>query len=318
MKNTNVPQNLIFINACPFSDYFKWQQDVLLTNFREHGISNQAHVLIWYKEGGNLGSWYQLVQKYREVKFFFYKDEGVDEGFYIPQLRPQVLKQYFEAHQDASDKVFFYHDADILFNYLPDFEQLSLGKINWQSDTSGYLDYDYLSRKEIEGKIENSEVVKHLCEIGRVSPDLLKSYTGNTGGAQYILKGVDSQFWADVERDSLLIRGYLMNEINKKYFTSENAGFQSWCADMWAVNFNLWNRGKTTQTTKLLDFSWATDSIETYNKKPIYHNAGATHRSKNLFFKGAWIDKSPIGQNLRVSKNFASSKYVEAIGKVKK
>jgi hypothetical protein len=36
-----------------------------------------------------------------------------------------------------------------------------------------------------------------------------------------------------------------------------------------------------TEITKELDFSWATDSIEIYEKRPILHMAGVTRRLKN-------------------------------------
>lgn len=105
--------------------------------------------------------------------------------------------------------------------------------------------------------------------------------------------------------------------INERYFSSENAGFQSWCADMWAVNFSLWKRGKITNVTPLLDFSWATDTAETYHKKPIFHNAGATSQASGLFYKGSWIGRSPIGQDLKVKEGTASSFYAKAIMEVK-
>lgn len=310
--------NLIFISAQPHDQYFVWQCEVLITNFREHKISDKVHILVWYPKEGLNGQWSRLQRKYPEVKFFFYQDIGLDLNTYIPIIRPYILKVHFEKFKDElKNKVFFYHDSDIIFNFLPDFNFLCTGDINWQSDTSGYLDYGYLTRKEAEGRLESESVVSKLAEIGRISIDTIKEHLDNSGGAQYILKGIDSGFWEDVEKDCMEIRKFLL-DINKKHFPSENAGFQSWCADMWAVNFNLWNRNKVTKVTDKLDFSWATDSIETYNKKPIFHNAGATANNRRLFYKGAWINKSPIGRPIQgISRLFASSKYVEAIQKVK-
>ena len=52
---------------------------------------------------------------------------------------------------------------------------------------------------------------------------------------------------------------------------------------------------KETKITNLLDFSWATDNIETYEKKPILHMAGVTKEMKNTkFFKGEFINVNPI------------------------
>ena len=324
---------MIFISAQPHDRYFIWQIEVQIVNFRKHGLSDKMHILVWYpdnemlKKQGHVpvkiknDEWLVLAKKYPEVKFFFYKDTGVDLGLYIPQLRPQILAKHFDQHPELKDEVLFYHDSDIIFNYLPDFELLIDGPVNWQSDTSHYLDYDYLRRKEKQGNIPEHEAIEKLAQIGNVTVDIIKSYTGKTGGAQYILKGIDGDFWRDVERQVIEIRKVfkygIPNSINTKYFKSEAEGFQSWCADMWAVNMALWSRNKITDVTPELDFSWATDAATTYHRKPIMHNAGATKNHPGLFYKGDWIDKSPIGKNHAVKKDSASWFYVQAISEVK-
>lgn len=317
---------MIFISAQPYDFYFVWQIEVQIVNFRKHGISDKMQVLVWYPgpespDKVDLEPWYILEKKYPEVKFFFYKDTGVNLGLYISQLRPHILTKHFDKYPELSKETLFYHDSDIIFNYLPDFESLIKDDINWQSDTSGYLDYEYMRRKEKEGNIPEEEAIKLMCDIGGVSVDLYKSYSSKTGGAQYILKNVDADFWRDVERICLDIRkGFyhgVPTSINRKYFPNEPSGFQSWCADMWAVNFALWKRGKVTNVTPLLDFSWATDTEETYLKKPIFHNAGANGKQPGVFYKARWMRKSPIGQNISVKKGSASYYYVKAISEVK-
>jgi len=314
---------MIFLSAQPWDQYFVWQIEVQITNFRKHGISDKMHVCVWYPGDPDvqLKLWKELEEKYPEVKFFYYPDEGVNLSLYIPQLRPHILGKHFEKFSELKNEVFFYHDSDIIFNYLPDFQSLIEDNINWQSDTSGYLDYQYLRNKENQGKIPEDEAVKKLCEIGNVSLDTFKSYKGKTGGAQCILKNIDSEFWKDVERQCIEIRKAFAygqpDSFNTKYFSSEAAGFQSWCADMWAVNMALWSRGKVTDVTKELDFSWATDTTETYMKKPIFHNAGATGAQPGIFYKGRWIKDSPIGKHHPVKEDSASAFYVKAINEVK-
>ena len=294
--------NLIFLQVVPKDDYFVWQLDVQIHNFRKHNISDKMEIIVWYPKGFNgFSKWIALQFKYPEAKFFFYEDDGVDLGLYIPQLRPHSLKKHFLKYQDRLvDKVFFYHDSDIIFNYLPDFEELMKGPICWQSDCSSYLDYDYMRAKERQGNMPDFEGIILMAEIGRISPKTIEDYNKRTGGAQNILKGIDYRYWEDVERICLEIRRKFFynihDSINRKYFTSENAGWQSWTCDMWAVNFALWSRGILTDTTELLTFSWGTDSVETYLKKPIFHLAGVTRNMDGLFYKGNWIDKSPIGK----------------------
>ena len=291
------------------------------------------HVLVWFPEEkkGEKANWEKLRDKYPEVSFFYYVDSGnTNIQLYIPQLRPDALAQHFDKYPELKDKTIFYHDCDIIFNYLPNFEELAKGDINWQSDTSSYLDYNYLRRKEQEGNIPENEAIQILADIGGITVDTIKSYAGNTGGAQYILKGIDGDFWRDVKEMCAHIRGSFMHgsswkpnhgeiqkSINSKYFTNESAGFQSWCADMCAVNFSLWKRGKVTSTTPKLEFSWATDDDKTYMIKPIYHNAGVSSLSQGLFYKAKWMSSSPIGKKHAVLKNKASYFYVKAITEVK-
>ena len=337
---------MIFISAQPSDIYFVWQIEVQACNFRKHGLSDKMHVLVWFPDNElraqrgetievvPMEEWMKVAKKYPEVKFSFYKDKGLtlDQLYlYVPQLRPQILARHFDDNPELKNEVIFYHDSDIIFNFLPDLELLSEGPTNWTSDTSSYLDYDYLHRKEIEGKIPEDEALSVLAKIGNVTIDTYKMYTANTGGAQYILKNIDGDFWRDVERQCIEIRtafthvkegnaikgpknrDFLINSINSKYFECEAAGFQSWCADMWAVNMALWSRNRPTETTPQLDFSWATDNIDTYNKKPIYHNAGATGTQPGVFYKGHWMTKSPIGKPLTAKKDSASWFYVKAI-----
>ena len=311
-------ENLLFISCQPFDFKFTWQIDVQCWNFREMGVSDKYHVLIWYKGSEDLSEWKRLEDKYKEVKFFYYRDEGARLDVYIPVLRPHCLKRHFKKFEEEfKGKIFFYLDSDVIFRELPDMNLLG-GDIIYQSDTSSYLDYDYLYRKEKQGNIPEEEVIKGLAKIGRITPDIIKSYKGNTGGAQYILKNIDHTFWEDVEKMSLQIIEYLSfnrRGINKKYFKTESEGFQSWCADMWAVNFSLWKRGLKTSTHKEMAFTWATDPYNRWFENKIYHDAGAGIRG--LFKKGEWVNKSPVGRNISVLKSFASHHYVEAIKKVK-
>jgi len=311
---------MIFIQAVPKDDYFIWQIAVQATNFRKFGVSKQMEVVVWYPDWfKEWDKWRKLEKAFPEVKFFYYQDEGVNLALYIPQLRPHSLKKHFKEHEERlKGEVFFYHDSDIIFNTIPDFERLSRGAICWQSNCSGYLDYSYIVRKEEEGKIPNHEALNLFAELGGITPETIEFYDKNSGGAQTILKNIDSQFWQDVEDITMKIRSSFFfdveGSINRRYFTNESAGYQSWAADMWGLNFALWKREIPTQVTDDLDFSWATDDLETYERKPIFHNAGALPKS-GLFYKGAWISQWPLGNPVLKlpPENTASREYVKAI-----
>jgi hypothetical protein len=319
-------ENLIIISAQPAEQMFKWQLEVQCTNLREVAANVEHHVLLWYKRPSiDLLQWKDLEKKYPEVNFFYYQDENVDINTYPPLIRPFILKKHFEKYKEEfKNKIFFYIDSDVIFREFPNFEELLSENICWQSNTSSYLDYNYLLNKEIQGNIPNNEAIELMCSIGGISKEILQSYTGKTGGAQYILRGIDHTFWGDVYSISLEIRKKFthttvlpnnIDSVNTKYFKDENSGFQSWCADMWAVNFALWKRGIKTDVHKELDFTWAVDKAEKWFENKIYHDAGATQ--KGIFNKGAWKNDSPIGKNVGTLQSFASKYYVEAINKVK-
>lgn len=316
-------ENLLFISAQPHDAEFAWQIDVQCWNFRELGILDKYHVLVFYSNEAQLTEWKRLKDKYKEASFFFYEDTGADVLSYIPVLRPHILKKHFKVFEELKDKIIFYLDADVIFREVPDFELFIHDDICWQSDTSSYLDYNYLVSKEKQGKIPENEIISTMCRIGGIDEETLKSYTGKTGGAQYILKGVDSDFWGEVETMCVEIykafvhwsKAGSKDSINSRYFENEQSGLQSWCADMWAVNFCLWKRGKVTNIHKELDFTWTTDKAEKWFVNKIFHNAGGAR--KGMFNKILWKTKSPVGKPISVLKSYANWYYVEAIKKVK-
>ena len=63
---------------------------------------------------------------------------------------------------------------------------------------------------------------------------------------------------------------------------------QIWCADMWAVLWNLWFWDKQVFVTDKLSFSWATSGVNEWDKYQIFHNAGVVNDSYGLFYKGKY------------------------------
>lgn len=307
-------ENLKIISAQPSDFRFSWEVELQCFNFRELGISHLYQVLVYVKNDKDIINWERIKKKYPEVNIFFYKGNIEELSIYEPLIRPYCLEKYFEKNNN--NFVFFYIDSDVIFRELPDFQKLIEGDVCYQSDTSSYLDYNYLRRKEIEGNIPEEEVIKGLANIGEVSVETIKSYSGKTGGAQYILKNIDSSFWKDVFEKALKIRKYLYyntDGINKKYFKSENDGFQSWCADMWAVNFSLWKRGIKTDIHPELDFCWTTDLSKKWFEKKIFHNAGGVKKGMFNKLDPIWTTTSPIGKNISVLSYYANYHYVELL-----
>ena len=180
------------------------------------------------------------------------------------------------------------------------------------SDTVSYIGYNYIKSK-------GDDILKKMCEVVGIDEQVLIDNELNSGGAQYIMKNIDYKYWEEVYRDSenLFIKISAMNVIKKKNDPKYHE-IQIWCADMWAVLWNGWKRGNNIRVHKSLDFSWSTSDIKDWDSKGIYHNAGVTEESKNMFFKGNYINSLPYKTDLVLDGKVCSTKYYEYIQKISK
>jgi hypothetical protein len=190
-------------------------------------------------------------------------------------------------------KSVFYHDSDILLPKLPKFELLLNDSYGYLSDTSSYINHTYIKEcskryKDVHTEIPEDDILKKMCDCTNTSEDLIKINDSNSGGAQYLLKDIDSNYWENVEIN-----------INKLYYTLKeyeikypiNHHIQSWTTDMWVVLWEYWKLGKETRIHSQLEFSWATDDVNRYDALPIFHLAGITgDTSVSAFYKGAYKD----------------------------
>ena len=112
----------------------------------------------------------------------------------------------------------------------------------------------------------------------------------------------------------------------QKRFPINPGQIQFWTAEMWSLLWNLWYFDQETKITKELDFSWATDDIRVYDKKPILHMAGVTADLKNTkFFKGDYININPLDKLKEdinffdyVDSNSSTKKYIELMVEIVK
>ena len=230
---------------------------------------------------------------------YYYKDGGdVSQqlGTYIPVLRPFSLMKYFQEHPEMMTKAVFYCDCDILFTDKFNVDDYINDEICYLSDTNSYINASYFDSKikdVLPEKLEEyktRDVLAELTSLIGINREIAEANNLNSGGAQYFLKNVDATFWHKVMNDCIIIRKYLQH-INKQFFASEEKGFQSWCADMWAVLWNLWLRDIETKNISEMDFSWASDPIEKVHKLGMFHNAGITKRDMDgypAFYKGLY------------------------------
>lgn len=340
------------MSCAPDDNYFCWQYRVQLHNFRKMGYSDKVRILMFLPS--DRSEWNPEMKKvaaeYPEVQFFWYKDDTdilhnyIEPYQYIPLLRPWVMAMHFKEHPELSEKAIFYHDSDILFTKHLDFTPFLGDEVNYLSDTISYIGAAYWDSKEkdvLPEKLEEykkRDILDEMAQKLGIDRGIAMINQGSSGGAQYLLKRVDYKYWIDVFAGCIKIRGYMSyhvpGSVNHTFFANEDKGFQSWCADMWSVLWNLWKRGKETKVPKELDFAWATEPIANWETKYIYHDAGAgpqpieddKGKIHMLFYKKgrngfeyANNRSTPFQEDLTyVSPTYCSYNYVQEILEAKK
>ena len=293
-------KDLKYVCVQPDDQYYTWQVHMWLESLKNRGEVDKAVVLIFTPKDREVNKkWKQVTDLYPEAEFHFYKDEhDVSQllGIYIPVLRPYTLWRHWKEHPELSDKAIFYCDSDVLFTEAFDVQKYIDDDVCYLSDTQSYIGAAYFDSKMkdvLPDKLEEYKTRDILAEIGSVvgiSREEAEQKDKDSGGAQYLLKNIDAAFWSKVMNDCILIRSYLQR-INKEFFENENKGFQSWCADMWAVLWNLWVREKEVKVIDEMGFSWAPDPLEKLKTHPIFHNAGIVATQMDgyaCFYKGKY------------------------------
>lgn len=313
--------DLIFVSAQPDVPYFHWQTKVYVHNFIDKGVNpNQIHVLFVIVDG-DVPSEQSLELREYGVNVHHYVDDRKNKE-YIPSLRPLILSKWLKDNPQFS-KCYFYHDSDIIFRVLPDFNSLIDDNICYLSDTTSYIGYNYIKecgdRYETEhNNLPKDKLITTMCDIIGVDIETVEKNQKNSGGAQYLLKNAGHEFWDKVYDDSENLYQMLIR-FHKTYPIPH--GLQIWTSDMWAVLWNLWYLDKETRVTDKLSFSWATDTVDQYNHNIILHMAGVTPDLKQTkFYKGDFININPI-ELLKnndsifdyIDNNSSTKKYIEVI-----
>jgi hypothetical protein len=328
-------RDLKFICVQPDDNYFVWQVNLWLESLRELGKSDQAIVLIFtpsFREQNP--NWKQIVDMYPESKFHFYKDvDNVSDLFniYIPVLRPYTLWKFYKEFPEMSEKAMFYCDCDILFTKNFNIDAYIENDINYLSDTNSYTNSDYFESKLKDVLPDKLEEYKAMDVLGVISSiigldkETIIKNKNHAGGAQYLLKRVDHTYWAKVMNDCILIRTYFQ-KINRDFFASEDKGIQSWCADMWAVVWNLWVRDLETKVIPEMNFAWSVDLISKLDTCNILHNAGVSsdfmpypcfHKGKYHTGKNPQLDSHiDVILNSEESKKYCTYFYTQQLKKL--
>jgi len=303
--STNKICNMKYVVATSDTPYFRWQMLVQINNFKRLGILDDLSYVISIKNRRSPKLNY--IQKETGVKIFTYKDER-EKSRYSSSIRPHILKKHFIKFPDES-RMFYYLDPDVLFREKPTYDDYIYLTPDWfVSNTKSYLNSTYIKSK-------STELFNLMCKTVNIDPELVVNMDGNAGGAQYIMKNADAEFWENVESDSENLYELMTSTIHK--FNPKHP-IQSWTADMWAVIWNAWKLGHITVIHNDMDFSWATGNLSEYYKTNIFHNAGVFDQ-KYLFNKTQYVKNHPFNEDFSyVNKERGSIKYVEEIQNTKR
>lgn len=300
-------QSYKILIALPDNKYFNWQMLVQMNNFKKMGYLDKTTYVVGVKDMENISPFIQKLIEYEIVDVKVYLDERpVKPYMYASSLRPHILKKYFREYPNEAD-AYFYVDPDLLFTSKMKFTDL-IKNDNWYvSDTRSYLDSNYIKSK-------GERLFLKMCEIADIDPDVVVDNDKNAGGAQYLLKNVDYDFWQEVEFLSGQLYSYMRSTSNK--YSPEHP-IQAWTADMWAIIWIAWKRGINTKIIKRFNFAWATDRIANWDKTNMFHNAGVFNQDY-LFKKSTFNSRHPFNENFDyVSEDFCSYNFVKEIEETK-
>jgi hypothetical protein len=316
-------KDIVFVTAQPDVPYFHWQIKLYVHNFIEKGIDpNQIHVILAMVHGSTEPTNGALELNKLGVNLHFFEDNR-DVKSYIPSIKPYLVSKWLEKHPKYG-KCFFLHDADIIFNKLPDFDKLLNDDISYLSDTIGYIGYDYImdccKRYETRHpKSKKGQLISEMAKVVGISVKKIRENQENSGGGQYIIKDTNYKLWDKIYKDCTPL--YNQMHDYQRRFPINPGQIQFWTAEMWSLLWNLWKAKKETKISDELDFSWATDDVKIYEKKPILHMAGVTDDLKSTkFYKGEYINIDPI-EKLKenpdhfdyVDSNSSTIKYIDVM-----
>lgn len=291
-----------FLCVQPAINYYTWQVEVMINNFIKNNVNPKDIQIICSYHKIVPEIWIKLRDGYKNVNFYFYEDTR-QKPSYISSIRPHILHKHWIKYPELQNEIIFYHDCDIVFTKPIDFKKLETDDICYVSDTVSYIGANY-----IRSKGEN--LFEIMLDVVGLNKQFVINNEKDSGGAQYILKGITSEFWNKVYWDS----ENMYKPIVKLQNGDHSNPFQIWCSDMWSVLWNLWFFDKTVKVVDEMSFSWATSSIHEWDKLPIYHNAGVTGPNQKLFYKGQYQIKNPYDIKIEdFNINRCSIKYVEEI-----
>lgn len=298
---------MIYISAQPDQVYFLWQLQLQLFNFRSTGISDEhIHILVGYNPAKGIHPAFKsFAEQHKEINICFYPDTRIHPK-YLSSIRPHLLAKHFRQYPHLTKKVLFYHDSDILFTQVPEWDILAKDDVWYASDTRSYLDSNYIK------KCIGEEEFFKMCAVLSIEPSVVEAHNDSAGGAQYLLKSCTAAFWEKIESDCERLFTYLRHR--QKYGKHIPQDFQIWCTDMWVIWWNTLLLKQNFRIHPLLDFSWADSPVSELRQKTILHYTGKVKGNARLFDKTLYQTHAPFYDDLSsINPEICSIKVAETI-----
>lgn len=287
--------------------YYAWQTDAMIYSFLQNEIQQEQIDIVLAEDKSQLGHFINLKRKYPKINIYVYQDER-QNAYYPSSIRPHILKKHFKANSELYRGTFLYHDCDIALTKPLDLSSYLCGcnPTIYLSDTKSYLGYNYIKSK-------GQDVLDLMCKTIDIDQNIVKQNEHKTGGCHYLFKNIDDNFWDQIEIDSEELY-QKVSQLNrqKKRDNPKYHAIQIWCADMWAILWNLWKLGRKTENIKELDFTWSTSTSATWFENSIYHNAGTNDDQDNKFHKAKYDLQYPP-KDLFVNPKYASFYYYQLV-----
>lgn len=298
---------MLFVTTQPDSDYYIWQIQVQLNNFKKFGSEDKFIVIFGYNPTIGVNPKVYALEKNTHATIRYYPDNrDLSSRLYSPSIRPHLLKQFYDQDYNLiENRNYLYLDCDTIFTQYPNFSELNDEKCVHVSNTNAHLSFDKLKKR-------NPLLFEEMCRSVGITSYVVNKNKHTAGGVVFLFKKYnyfDYEFWNKVETDS--------NKLYKLMLVSSDkyTNFEMITANKWALLWNLWLIGYDTKVTEELSVSLATNPIEDWSKNNLYNNAGVTDDKREILFKKSdFIHKTPFFEDLSyVSPEYASYKYVQEI-----
>lgn len=288
-----------YIFCQPANEKFKWQLQVVLHNLKKHDIKKNDIVLLFLQDNSDITRYFEQF----DYEVHSYSGASTE---YLPAIKSFLWAEYLKEDPSRENETYFYLDSDVILREKINFRKARAKEDVWLcSDCNSYLNLDYIRQCE-----NGEQILKDMAEIVEVTVESLETINTNSGGAQWLIKNPKADYWEKVYLDSIKLYNYL---------SKAQSNIQAWTAEMWAQLWNMMYFNIGAKVHSELDFCWATDDIKKWDQVKIYHDAGVTPEMRNLFYKGAYNDKAPFGEDLSgIDKKKCSYKYVQAIKEAEK